>query len=161
MITLSADEERRYIELQQMALDFAREGDSDTLQSMIKSGLPIELQDSRGNTLLMLSAYNGNYETAKMLLQMGADVNSVNDHGHSIIAGVAFKGYLDICKLLVENGAIIDNRFSKSPVVFASMFGRVDIVEYLQMVKNSRDFKNKVTLLISKILFNIRKIFKS
>jgi uncharacterized protein len=155
MITLSADEERRYIELQQMALDFAREGDSDTLQSMIKSGLPIELKDSRGNTLLMLSAYNGNYETAKMLLQMGADVNSVNDHGHSIIAGVAFKGYLDICKLLVENGAIIDNRFSKSPVVFASMFGRSEIVKYLQNINQntkSQTIKDKILLKISSLI---------
>lgn len=155
MITLSADEEKRYIELQQMALDFAREGDSDTLQSMIKSGLPIELKDSRGNTLLMLSAYNGNYETAKMLLQMGADVNSVNDHGHSIIAGVAFKGYLDICKLLVENGAIIDNRFSKSPVVFASMFGRSKIVKYLQSINQntkSQTIKGKVLLKISSLI---------
>ncbi len=152
MITLSADEERRYIELQQMALDFAREGDSDTLQSMIKSGLPIELKDSRGNTLLMLSAYNGNYETAKMLVEMGADVNSVNDHGHSIIAGVAFKGYLDICKLLVENGAIIDNRFSKSPVVFASMFGRVDIVEYLQSLNDKSSFLKIIALKISRFI---------
>lgn len=152
MITLSADEERRYTELQNMALDFAREGDTDTLQSMVKSGLPIELKDSRGNTLLMLSAYNGNYETAKMLLQMGADVNSVNDHGHSIIAGVAFKGYLDICKLLVENGAIIDNRFSKSPVVFASMFGRVDIVEYLQSLNDKSSFLKIIALKISRFI---------
>ncbi|QOG11922.1 ankyrin repeat domain-containing protein [Arcobacter sp. FWKO B] len=158
MITLSADEEKRYIELQQMALDFARSGETSTLQSMIKSGLPIELKDSRGNTLLMLSAYNGNYETSKMLVEMGADVNSVNDHGHSIIAGVAFKGYLDICKLLVENGVIIDNRFSKSPIVFASMFGRSEIVSYLQSLDSDKNsFFQAIMLRLSIFIKTFRK----
>jgi ankyrin repeat protein len=155
MDAISADEEKRYLELQQMALDFARDGETYILQSMLDSGLPIELQDTKGNTLLMLSSYNGNYETSKMLIEYGANINSVNDHGHSIIAGVAFKGYLDICKLLVENGVKIDNRFSKSPIVFASMFGRKEIVEYLQQKQNNTK-KSKVLSFIAKIVSKIR-----
>ena len=143
-----------------MALDFARSGETSTLQSMLESGLPIELQDSKGNTLLMLSAYNGNYETSKMLISYGVDVNSVNDHGHSIIAGVAFKGYLDICKLLVENGAIIDNRFSKSPIVFASIFGRREIVQYLQSINQTTtilSLKDRILLAISSFIAVLRR----
>ncbi len=155
MDAISANEEKRYLELQQMALDFARDGETSILQSMLDSGLPIELQDTKGNTLLMLSSYNGNYETSKMLIEYGANINSVNDHGHSIIAGVAFKGYLDICKLLVENGVKIDNRFSKSPIVFASMFGRKEIVEYLQQKQNNTK-KSKVLSFIAKIVSKIR-----
>jgi hypothetical protein len=151
MSEVSADEEKRYLELQQMALDFARGGETSTLQSMLDAGLAIELQNTKGNTLLMLSAYNGNYETSKMLIKYGADVNSVNDHGHSIIAGVAFKGYLDICKLLVQNGAKIDNRFSKSPILFASMFGRKSIVQYLQ-TKQNKKFSSKLFVFIANFI---------
>lgn len=123
-----------------MALDFARKGETSLLQSMLEAGLPVNLSNHKGNSLLMLSAYNGNYETSQMLIHFGADVDSVNDHGHSILAGVAFKGYLDLCKLLVENGARIDNRLSKSPLFFASLFGREEVVHYFQTLEK-KSFK--------------------
>jgi len=146
------DQERaRFLELQQMSFELARSGDTKTLESMIKAGMDANLTNTKGNSLLMLAAYNGNFETAKMLVENKADVNSVNDQGHSIIAGVAFKGYLDIVKLLIENGAVLDNRLSKSPIMFASMFGRVEVVEYLKSIEE-KSFKNRVFSLIAQFV---------
>jgi uncharacterized protein len=42
--TVTEAEEKRYAELQQIALD---------------AGLPVNLSDARGNSLLMLASYNG------------------------------------------------------------------------------------------------------
>ena len=160
MLTLSQEEERRYEELQLMALQFAREGESVILQSMIEAGLSPNTTDNRGNSLLMLSAYNANTSTCKMLLELGANPNSSNDHGHSILAGAAFKGYLDICKLLVEHGAKIDKKATKNPIAFAAIFGREEVVKYLQSVDkstNKRTFLDNLMLKTASFLSLFRK----
>lgn len=142
MENITKEEEARYIQLQQIALDYARVGDTEVLCSMINAGLSVNLLDSKDNSLLMLASYNGNLETCKMLLDNGASPNTHNAHGQSILAGAAFKGYLDICKLLVENGAIIENGITKSPIVFAMMFGRLKVASYLKLQKKLNQSKH-------------------
>lgn len=132
-VSLNHEEHERYIELQLMALDFARNGDSDILESMIRAGLSVDLSDEKGNTLLMLSSYRGNVSTTRMLLDQYAQVDKRNDRGQTPLGGVCFKGNLKLAKLLLNNGADInaDNGGGKTPLMFAAMFGHKEIVEYL------------------------------
>lgn len=140
MLVLSEAEEKRYAELQLMALDFAREGNTQTLQSMIDAGLPVNLRDHRGNSLLMLAAYNGNLHTVNMLLDKGADIERRNDHGQTPLSGVAFKGYLDICTLLVEAGADIKSNGSfATPLFYARLFGQVKVANYLLEAQGAKN----------------------
>ena len=134
MTLLSPEEEKRYTELQAMALDFARSGETNILEQMIKSGLSVDLADDKGNTLLMLATYNGQLDTTRMLLRLGAKVDQRNDRGQTPLGGVAFKGYLEICKELVKAGAQIDadNGGGKTPIMFATLFGRVEVVAYFK-----------------------------
>lgn len=154
MSEVSKEELARYEELQLMALDFAREGEVSMLLSMIEHGLSPNTCDHKGNSLLMLSCYNGNFECSQMLIDMGADVNGTNDHGHSILAGVSFKGYLEIVKLLIESNAQIETHPMKNPIVFASMFGRVEVVKYLQAVQNRH---SKFSLVLARSISFFRK----
>lgn len=130
---LTDAEEARYAELQRQALDFARHGETNALRLMVEAGLPVNLCDAKGQSLLMLASYNGNLETTRMLLALGAEVDRRNDRGQTPLGGVAFKGYLDIVKLLVTHGADIhaDNGGGMTPLSFAAMFGRHDVVGYL------------------------------
>ena len=57
-------------------------------------GLPPNLRNHKGDTLLMLAAYHGHVETVKVLLENQADPEIRNDNGQSPIAGAAFKGDL-------------------------------------------------------------------
>lgn len=75
------------------------------LISFPSSGIPPNLTNSKGDTLLMLAAYHGQAETTKMLLDKGADPNVLNDRGQSPIAGAVFKGSDDVVKLLFERKA--------------------------------------------------------
>ncbi|KAI0686937.1 ankyrin repeat-containing domain protein [Cytidiella melzeri] len=81
-----------------------RYGD-DVLLHAVDAGLPVNMTNDEGNTLLMLAAYNGHLDLTKGLIARGADVNRVNDRGQSPLAGVVFKGYDEIATLLAENGA--------------------------------------------------------
>ena len=106
-IAITEGEEKRYAELQQMALGFARHGETESLATMLRHGLPVNLADAKGNTLLMLASYNGNMETTRMLLEHGAEADRRNDRGQTPLGGVAFKGYEEIVTVL-EHGADID-----------------------------------------------------
>ena len=143
---ITPDEEKRYAELQQMALDFARHGETAPLATMLDHGLPVNLADAKGNTLLMLASYNGNAATARMLLERGADVDRRNDRGQTPLGGVAFKGYTGIVALLLEHGADIDadNGGGMTPLMFAAMFGRTRVVEQLEAAGASLQRRNRL-----------------
>lgn len=158
----TADELKRYEELQVIALDFARTGKTQDLKAMIQSGMPVNLCDHKGNSLLMLASYNGNLETTSMLVDFGAEVDKKNDRGQTPLAGVCFKGYIDIVKVLVKAGANIyeNNGMGTTPIMFASMFGNYEIVKYLSEQNKNNNFISKIYLIISKIfsLFKKNKI---
>ncbi len=138
---VSQAEEQRYAELQRMALDFARMGETAELEKMLQAGIPVNLADEKGNTLLMLACYNGEAGTARVLLQHGADPDRRNDRGQTPLGGVAFKGYTEIVRLLVDAGADLhaDNGAGMKPVHFAAMFGRFDVVRLLEEYDASLD----------------------
>jgi ankyrin repeat protein len=138
-------EERRYAELQLIALDWAREGETVRLAEMIQHGLPANLADAKGNSLLMLAAYQGHLETVRMLLENGAEVDRRNDRGQTPLGGVAFKGYQEIVVLLIEHHADIDadNGGGMTPLMFAAMFGRTQVAEQLKACGASLQRRNR------------------
>src|ERR1700722_8694483 len=101
-IITTESEEKRYAELQYMALGFARNGETKHLANMLRAGLSVNLSDAKGNSLLMLASYNGEIETAEMLIEHGAEVDRRNDRGQTPLGGAAFKGYEEIAALLLE-----------------------------------------------------------
>jgi len=128
------EEQARYREFQKLAFNRARLGETDALAGMLRQGLPVNIRDVRGNSLLLLAAYHGHLETARMLLKAGADVDLRNSKGQTPLGGVAFKGYLPLAELLLWHGADIhaDNGGGLTPIMFASMFGRTDMVALLE-----------------------------
>ncbi|WP_375409194.1 ankyrin repeat domain-containing protein, partial [uncultured Methylobacterium sp.] len=71
---------------------FARMGHADELSELFGQGLPANLRNDKGDSLLMLAAYNGQAETAKVILDHGGDPELANDRGQTPLAGAAFKG---------------------------------------------------------------------
>ena len=153
----TSEELKRYEELQVIALDFARTGKTQDLKAMLQSGMPVNLCDHKGNSLIMLASYNGNFETTVMLVDFGAEVDKKNDRGQTPLAGVCFKGYIDIVKVLVKAGANIyeNNGMGTTPIMFASMFGNSEIVKFLD--EQNSGFKSKIYLGFSKFISIFKK----
>jgi ankyrin repeat protein len=145
---ITADEEKRYAELQVAALCYARTGETAVLESMVQAGLPVNLADSSHNTLLMLACYHGNVDTARMLLERGADVDRRNSRNQTPLGGVAFKGFPDIARLLLEHGADVDadNGNGMTPLMFAEMFGRSEVAAVLREAGANAKNKNRYGL---------------
>lgn len=88
--------------------DACRDGQTERLLAYVDSGVPVDLTDHQGNTLLMLAAYHGHSELVAGLAERGADVNTTNDRDQVAIAGALFKGYDEIVAVLVRHGADLD-----------------------------------------------------
>ncbi len=131
---VAPENDAAYLEFQRLAFHRARRGETNALAGMLRQGLPVNLRDRRGNTLLMISCYRGHLETARMLLKAGAEVDLRNHGGQTPLGGAAFKGHLKIVELLLWHGADIhaDNGGGMTPVMFASAFGRADTVALLE-----------------------------
>ncbi len=102
--------------------DLARQG-ADVLLDLVDAGLPVELADEAGNTLLMLAAYHGHATLTAGLAERGADVNRLNGNHQAPLAGAVFKNEAEVIRVLVEHGADPDAG-TPSARATAQMFGR-------------------------------------
>ena len=71
--------------------DLARSGQAAELQSWLQKGLPANLTNDFGDTLLMLAAYHGQADTVGVLLDAGADPSRANDRGQTPLQAAAFR----------------------------------------------------------------------
>lgn len=110
--------------------DRARAGEAQRLGAYVDAGVPVELTDASGNTLLMLAAYHGHVDAVSVLVARGADVDVVNDRGQTPLAGAVFKGYEDVVCALVAAGADAD-RGSPTARAAAVFFERPDLLALL------------------------------
>jgi uncharacterized protein len=106
----------------QQLFDLARQG-ADVLLDLVDAGLPVDLTDEVGNTLLMLAAYHGHAELTAGLAERGADVNRLNSKNQAPLAGAIFKDESDVIRVLMEHGADVDAG-TPSARATAQMFGR-------------------------------------
>ena len=106
-----------------LAMDLAREGKTTELADFLDHGLPVDVQDPEGNTLLMLAAYKGQAGTVTLLLERGANADIRNGRDQSPLAGALFKGEDAIVAQLVSAGADLDAG-TPSARATAAMFGR-------------------------------------
>ncbi|WP_040749507.1 ankyrin repeat domain-containing protein [Nocardia transvalensis] len=116
------------IELATKVFDLARTGDAATLTAYLEAGIPPNLTNDRGDTLLMLAAYHGHREVVAALLNHGADPNRPNDKGQTPAAGAVFKGEDEILKALLAAGADPDAG-TPSARDSATMFGKTELLK--------------------------------
>ena len=105
--------------------DLARRGVTADLAAYLDAGVPVDLRNQSGDSLLMLAAYHGHADAVAAIAAHGADVNLANDRGQSPLAGAVFKGHDDVVTTLLEAGA---DPHAGTPTAHdtAVMFGRND-----------------------------------
>ena len=115
------------VELGNWLLDRARLGEAERLADYADHGMPVDLTDAKGNTLLMLAAYHGHAATVAALVERGADVDRRNHRDQSPVAGALFKGEDAVVRTLVAAGADLDAG-TPSGRATAAMFERQDLL---------------------------------
>lgn len=110
------------LEFAHRLFDAARAGSTDFVVSAIDQGVPVNLTDEKGNTLVMLAAYHGHAQLVRALAERNADVNRLNDRGQTPLAGAVFKKSADVIAALLAYGADLDAG-TPSARATADMFG--------------------------------------
>ena len=93
------------LDLASRIFDMARSGDAATLAAYLDAGVPVNLTNTNGDTLVMLAAYYGHESTVAALIARGADVNRHNNRGQTPLAGAVFKNDTTIIELLLSADA--------------------------------------------------------
>lgn len=101
MAELSDDE----IEFAERMFDLARDGATEELAAYVDAGLPVNLTNSSGDTLLILAAYRQHEQTVAALLERGADHSRVNQRGQTALAAATFRSAAGIVAALLAAGA--------------------------------------------------------
>ncbi|MFC8227792.1 ankyrin repeat domain-containing protein [Streptomyces sp. NPDC057287] len=116
------------VELATKVFDLARRGESGTLAAYVDAGVPANLTNDRGDSLLMLAAYHGHAPAVTALADRGADPDRANDRGQTPLAGAVFKGEREVIDALLAAGAD-PAAGTPSAVDTARMFGKDDLLE--------------------------------
>jgi ankyrin repeat protein len=116
------------VELATKIFDLARQGRTDELVAYVDAGVPVNLTNDRGDSLVMLAAYHGHADAVRALLARGAEADRINDRGQTPLAGAVFKGETDVVKALLKAGAD-PAAGTPSAVDTARMFARTEVLE--------------------------------
>jgi ankyrin repeat protein len=118
------------LDLASRIFDMARRGDAATLAAYLDAGVPVNLTNTNGDTLVMLAAYYGHESTVDTLIARGADVDRHNNRGQTPLAGAVFKNETAIMELLL--GADADPLAgSPSALETARFFDREELTRQL------------------------------
>jgi uncharacterized protein len=125
--TLGGVGDQEVTELANRAFVAARTGDATALETLVGTGVPVNLCNEAGDTLIMLAAYHGHAPAVSTLVKLGADTNRPNDRGQTPIAGAVFKAEDEVVQALLDGGA---DPFAGTPsaVDTARMFGRTELL---------------------------------
>lgn len=86
-------------------VDLARHGQTTRLAEAVDRGVPVNLTNASGDSLLLLAAYHRHGDTVRMLLARGADTERVNDRGQTALGAAVFRQSGEIVRDLLAAGA--------------------------------------------------------
>lgn len=111
--------------------DLARNGDAAQLAVYLEAGLPANLTNDKGDTLLILAAYHDHPDTVRALLDRGADPDRANDRGQTALSAATFRQSAESVRALLEAGG--DPALGgQSALATAEFFGLPEMQELLR-----------------------------
>jgi ankyrin repeat protein len=125
--------EAEVLDLAARLFDAARSGDAAALAAYVDAGVPVNLTNTNGDTLVMLASYYGHDPAVAALIARGADVDRPNNRGQTPLAGAVFKNETTIIEMLLAADA---DPLAGSPSALetARFFEREELARQLSVV---------------------------
>jgi ankyrin repeat protein len=111
--------------------DLARDGATEELAGQLALGLPANMTNHKGDTLLILAAYHNHPATVAALLAAGADPAAANDRGQTALAAAVFRQNSETITTLLAAGANPHDG-NPSAIATAEFFGLSEMSELLK-----------------------------
>ncbi|WP_432844252.1 ankyrin repeat domain-containing protein [Dactylosporangium sp. CA-092794] len=111
--------------------ELARAGATEELAANVDAGVPANLTNDKGDSLLILAAYHNHPATVAALLARGAEADRANDRGQTALAAAVFRQNAETVGALLEAGA--DPRAGgPSAIDTARFFGLPEMLRLLE-----------------------------
>lgn len=132
-MTATPPEEPTEAELEALraVFDLARDGDAAQLEQLLDRGVPANLTNAQGDTLLILAAYRQQPDVVRLLLDRGADPDRLNDRGQTALVSAVFRNDPRIARWLLEAGAD-PSLGTQTPAATAAFFGLPEMTRLLE-----------------------------
>lgn len=104
-MTSAADNPALSLEVIEGTFDLARQGRTSPLGEMIDAGVPIDTQNPRGDTMLIVATYAEQVETVAELLRRGAALDISNLNGQTAVTCAVFRRNEPLLRMLLDAGA--------------------------------------------------------
>ncbi|RKN48625.1 ankyrin repeat domain-containing protein [Micromonospora endolithica] len=102
---MSAELDAETVAFAHRMFDLARAGATEELAGQVDAGLPVNLTNDKGDSLLILAAYHAHPDTVAALLARGADHARTNDRGQTALAAAVFRRDAEAVRALLAAGA--------------------------------------------------------
>jgi ankyrin repeat protein len=93
------------VEFLNSVFDLVRDGEASRVAEYIDGGVPVNLTNANGDTLLLLAAYHEHPDVVRVLLDRDADPNRVNGRGQTALVAAVFRQNLGVVEALLAAGA--------------------------------------------------------
>lgn len=120
----------RELEALNQVFDLARDGRVEELAALLEQGIPVNLTNANGDTLLILAAYREQPEVVRLLLERGADPDRINDRGQTALVSAVFRNHPEIVRMLLDAGADA-SLGEQTPEAVAAFFGLPEMARLL------------------------------
>lgn len=85
--------------------DAVRDGATEPVARVLEQGLPANLTNAQGDTLLILAAYHDHPDLVELLLRHHAEPDRVNDRGQTALGAAVFRQSERSVRALLAAGA--------------------------------------------------------
>jgi ankyrin repeat protein len=133
---MAEEMDQEVLEFARQCFDLAREGGADQLAQYVDAGLPPNLTNEKGDTLLILAAYHNHPETVRVLVERGAELDRANDRGQTALAAAVFRKNAETVNILLAGGAD-PNAGGPSAVEMAKFFDLPEMLALLEAAPQS------------------------
>ncbi|HBL98966.1 TPA: hypothetical protein DDZ86_04985 [Candidatus Dependentiae bacterium] len=133
----------------------AKANDLPAINSMLESGLDINIRDRVGGTLLFAAVFAKNKNAVELLLKKGAKINAQANDGWTALLLAIKTGNFEIIKYLVEQGADIyikERELGMDALLMAASSNDLKVVKYFihkGSLVNSQDKNGWTPLLMA------------
>jgi uncharacterized protein len=93
------------LEFLRSMFELARAGRTEELAAALDAGVPANLTNDAGDTLLILAAYHDHPDTVQALIERGADTGRINDRGQTALGAAVFRRSSESVTHLLSAGA--------------------------------------------------------
>lgn len=112
----------------------AKKGDVQGIEAALDSGAKVNQPDDRGDTALMMAAYNGHPQAVDYLCRHGADINARNPYGATALIYAAYYNQFESTKALLKYNPdkTIRDKFHNTALDYAEQYKFTGIASLLK-----------------------------